>query len=86
MVSGSAEPLFWTKLQVESLKELPSTQTAYCGYDNYNQVPIQGNFEATIQVYSLFGLPWTKIRLDCRGEGRVYRLPGGLFELVTELV
>jgi hypothetical protein len=44
--SGSAEPLFWTAIQVHDVREKTDADGQRC-------------YEADVRAYTLFGLPWS---------------------------
>lgn len=46
--SGSAEPFFWTAIRVEEVAEKIGPEGQIC-------------YEATVQAYTLFGLPWDSV-------------------------
>lgn len=60
---GSPEPLFFTALQVADVTEKADTGGRPC-------------YEATVQAYTLFGLPWSSVRVSCNGS--IVRQPWGL--------
>jgi hypothetical protein len=53
--SGSAEPLFWTAIQVHDVREKTDADGQRC-------------YEADVRAYTLFGLPWSSARVtSCNG-------------------
>lgn len=68
--SGSAEPLFWTAIQVQDVTERDETENQKC-------------YEVTVRAYTLFGLPWSAVLVSSCNGGSIVRQRWGLFSLVT---
>ncbi len=60
---GSPEPLFFTALRVGDVTEKIGAGDQRC-------------YDATIQAYTLFGLPWSSVVVSCNGS--IVRQPWGL--------
>ncbi len=63
--SGSSEPLFWTALRVGDVAKKTSAEGRPC-------------YEATIQAYTPFGLPWSSVLVSSCTNGSVRRQRWGL--------
>lgn len=67
--SGSAEPLFWTAIQVQDVKEKVDAEGQKC-------------YNATIRAYTLFGLPWSSLLVTSCNRGSAIRQNWGLAPMV----
>jgi len=67
--SGSAEPLFWTAIQVHDVREKTDADGQRC-------------YEADVRAYTLFGLPWSSVRVTSCNGGSAIRQKWGLASLI----
>jgi len=67
--SGSAEPLFWTAIQVHDVREKTDADGQRC-------------YEADVLAYTLFGLPWSSVLVTSCNGGSTVRQKWGLASLV----
>ncbi len=74
LIGGSLEPLILVAFKVEKIVEVEEPdqhrQTQECGEEPY---VVDNEYEATVRGYTLFGLPYTTIRVTCTGAGRLVR-------------
>jgi hypothetical protein len=63
--SGSAEPLFWTAIQIQDVKKKVDTDGQQC-------------YEANVRAYTLFGLPWSSVLVTSCNGGSMIRQKWGL--------
>ncbi len=67
--SSSAEPLFWTAIQVHDVKEKLNTDGQQC-------------YEADVRAYTLFGLPWSSVLVSSCNGGSMVRQKWGLAHIL----
>ncbi len=67
--SGSAEPLFWTAIQVHDIFEKVDAKGQKC-------------YEATVRAYTFFGLPWSSVLVTSCNGGSMMRQKWGLAHIL----
>lgn len=69
LLSGSAEPLFWTAIRVEEVVEKEKSEGEVC-------------YEAIVRAYTIFGLPWSSVLVSSCDNGFIVRQRWGLAPLI----
>lgn len=67
--SGSAEPIFWTAIQVHNVEEKTDPKGQKC-------------YRASVRAYTIFGLPWSSVLVNSCDGGSAVRQKWGLAPLI----
>ncbi len=70
LIGGSLEPLIVTALKVTDVKESASESMQQCGQEPY---VVSKPYEATVQSYTVFGVPYRTILVTCTTAGKISR-------------
>ena len=69
-VGGSLEPVVITSTRIKSLKKIGDRREAKCGYDPF---AVEAEYVAELRIYTLFGIPYGELKVDCAGAERIKR-------------
>ncbi|OGC51592.1 hypothetical protein A2982_01270 [candidate division WWE3 bacterium RIFCSPLOWO2_01_FULL_39_13] len=74
MLGGSLEPLFITAYKVTTVKKI-SNEPRKCGLwpSGEEDAYIYGDYQATVRLYSYYGIPYGELAIKCQGEGSMKR-------------
>lgn len=67
-VGGSSEVLLVTAFSISNMKLLKNAES--CGYDPYES---NNSYYGTVTIFTLFGLPYGEISIDCQGWRKITR-------------